>query len=209
MRISTHKKKVLHYFADTESEVEERATHDEGTEFLELSFDEEYAVATWVMDVLCLVWIDTKPEFQRFLSDVIWRKSRGKDLSMDQLAQIVDYCSRYDDLLPPFPTLTDNGAHITAPKKYVGMKSIEWIQKTVRQAWYEIWDQHPYMRKRAGMHIFPNAEPDAVYIARQEKLEEDFWAEVNRKQKDYECDRSEAVALVSDYMERGTEIVPT
>ena len=48
-------------------------------EYWLLSVDEEYAMARWVMDVLCLQWIDTKPAFQRFMFGLFIRKAEGKE----------------------------------------------------------------------------------------------------------------------------------
>ena len=205
MKIGTYSKRELSYFVDDESEEDDRKQHTEKTEFLKFTVDEECAVALWVMDSLCTLWIDTKPEFQNFLHVLIWRKSLGKDFSATHFAKLVDYYQRYEDLLPKFPVLKNNNSRITVPKSYKGKKALEWLQKKIARSWYEVWDQHPFMRKRAGMHIFPNSSPDEKYIARQKLIEEKFWNEVNRKHQEYECERTEAISIVSDYMPRAEE----
>ncbi len=205
MKIGTYSKRELSYFVDDEREEDDRQQHTEKTEFLKFTVDEECAVALWVMDSLCTLWIDTKPEFQKFLHILIWRKSLGKDFSATHFAKLVNYYQRYEDLLPPFPVLKNNNSRITIPKSYKGKKGIEWLQKKIARAWYEVWDQHPFMRKRAGMHIFPNFPVDDQYLTRQKTLEDKFWSEVNRKHQEYGCERIEAISIVSDYMPRAEE----
>ena len=202
MKIGTYSKRELSFFVDDESEEDDREHHTTTTEFLKFTVDEECAVALWVMDSLCTPWIDTKPDFQKFLHVLIWRKSLGKDLSATHFIKLVDYYQRYEDLLSPFPVLKNNNSRITIPKSYKGKKRIEWLQKKIARAWYEIWDQHPFMRKRVGMHLFPNFPVDDQYLARQKTLEEKFWSEVDKKQQQFDCERIEAISIVSDYLPR-------
>ncbi len=225
MKIVTYSPQHLSFFVDEENEEEDREHHDSETEFLQFSPNEEYAMAMWVMDAYCTPWIDTKPEFQTLLFIIIKRKSQGKDITGKQFTALVDYYERYKNLLPPFPKLKDDGKHVTLTKAAlssfmedsafflnVPAKStfnfeefIAKIRSITTRAWYETWDQHPFMRKRAGMYVFPHSEPDDQYIALQKKMEVEFWAEVNRKQQQYDCELTEAISIVSDYLPRAEE----
>lgn len=175
-------------------------------EFWLLSLDEEYAIAKWVMDVLCLHWIDTRKEFQRFLTGLIYRKSMGKDFTNEHFEKLADYIDRYGENLPPFPVPKDNGKYIVYPLKFKGDNAagLVWYQDTISRAWYESWDANPLMRKRAGMEVFPGWEPDEQYRETQKELERKFWEEVDVKQQEYGCSRKDAITAVSDYMPRGS-----
>lgn len=183
-------------------------TNDIEVSFVCFSVEEEYAMAKWYMDVLCLPWIDTKPEFQKFMEQTFWRKCHGKDFTTEQAEQICEYNERYFDLLPDFPKLRNNNKHIIPPKKHANgielnkterKDHITWV---IKNAWKEVWDKHPHIKTKTKFDIFPGDEPNDEFINKQKQLEEDFWQEVSVKQSEYECERSEAVTAVTDYMPR-------
>jgi hypothetical protein len=171
--------------------------------FIEFTMDEEYAVARWVMDTLSLLWIETYPEFEKLLRDIIYRKSRGKDITtrhIFDLANKVERCQGNKGLTQ-FPKIR-NGGRIMAPKEIHGSDATAWLEKTKSNIWHEIWSQHPHMRGRVGMNVFPGREPDAKYIELQYKREENFWLEVDQRQAEYNCSRRDAIIAVSDHMQR-------
>lgn len=179
----------------------------EPIEFVEFTADELSAIAKWVMDCLCLPWMDTRPEFRDMLMLAIHRGSAGKDMTADLFEGILDKYERYVDKpeykIPRLPRLKTNGSRLTAPKEIHGKEIkgaavIEWLRKRKALMWYDQWDNHPHMRRRVGMWVFPNHEPDGQYEEHQYQLEERFWLEVDRRQAEYECSRSEAIRAVSD-----------
>ena len=182
-------------------------------EYWLLSVDEEYAMARWVMDVLCLQWIDTKPAFQRFMFGLFIRKAEGKDFATNHFSKLADYMDRkigpntdetYRDLLPPLPDLKENGKSIVVPDDRRNDYQ-NWYRNTIRRAWHETWDIHPHMRSRAGVLVFPGEAPDESFQKLQRGREAAFWAEVDAKQREYDCSRSEAIKAVSDYMPRAID----
>lgn len=180
---------------------------DQTISFVKLSVEEEYAMARWVMDVLCLPWIDTREEFQRFLESIFWRKSRGRDLTVEQAELLCDYYERYQELLPNFPKLKD-GRCIQPPSQHkdgsplTSEERLDFFQWTIRNAWKEVWSIHPHIKTRTKFSIFPDEEPTEDWILKQQNMEKDFWIEVEKQQVEYECSREEAIILVSDYMHR-------
>lgn len=172
------------------------------------SVEEEYAMAKWYMDVLCLPWIDTKPEFQKFIEQTFWRKCQGKDFTVEQAERLCDYNERYADLLPVFPRLRNNDKHIVPPKTHASGAELSKTERkdhivwVIKNAWKEVWDNHHHIKTKTKFNVFPGEEPNDEFIAKQKKLEEDFWQEVSVKQAEYACERSEAIVAVADYMAR-------
>ena len=171
--------------------------------FIEFTVDEEYAVARWVMDTLSLLWIETYPDFEKLLRDIIHRKSRGKDITSEHVRELENKLERCrgNKGLNSFPKIRDGG-RIMAPIDIHGADATTWLEKTKSDIWHEVWSDHPHMRGGVGMQIFPGREPDAEFIELQYQREEKFWIEVDRRQNEYDCSRRDAITAVSDHMQR-------
>jgi hypothetical protein len=182
--------------------------NDISVSFVCLSVEEEYAMSKWYMEVLCLPWLDTKPEFQKFIEQTFWRKCHGKDFTKEQAEQLCDYNERYSEILPAFPKLRNNNKCITPHKYHTNCVELnrterkEYIVWVIKNAWKETWDGHADIKTKTKFNVFPGEEPNEEFIAKQKQLEVDFWQEVSIKQDEYECERPEAVLAVSDYMAR-------
>lgn len=184
-------------------ETEKRNEDGELVTFLEFTVDEEYAMARWVMDTLSLLWMETYPNFEKLLRDIIYRKAHGKDITTKHLFSLANKVERCQDNkgLSHFPKIR-NGGRIMAPKDIHGAEATAWLRKTKSDIWHEVWSEHPDMRGSVGMQVFPGREPDAKFIELQYKREEKFWIEVDRRQNEYGCSRRDAIVAVSDHMQR-------
>jgi hypothetical protein len=170
--------------------------------FIEFSVDETYSMAKFVMDCLCVPWIDNYIEFHGILREILYRCARGKDVTSKQLDLLLDKYERYVHYgLPQIPKMK-NGGRIVAPKELRGTDAISWLEKEKARIWHERWEEHEDIRRKGGLWVFPGAEPDETYLRMQAEREERFWAEVDGKQTEFECTRKEAIILVSDYMSR-------
>ena len=170
--------------------------------FCEFTVDETYAMARYVMDCLCLPWMDNYPEFDGTLREILYRCARGKDMTREQALRLADKHERYVDYgLPIFPRIKDGG-RITAPRDKKGIDAIDWLTAEKARIWHEVWDCHEDIRKKGGLWIFPGADPDERYLRMQAEREERFWAEVDRRQDEYGCSRQDAILAVSDHMPR-------
>ena len=179
-------------------------TKGDGVEiaFCEFTVDETYAIAKFVMDCICLPWMDNYDEFDGTLREILYRCARGKDMTREQAIRLADKYERFVDYgLPPFPRIKDGG-RLMAPKELHGEDAIEWLVTEKARIWHEVWDHHPDIRKKGGLWVFPGAEPDEKYLRLQAEREEKFWSEVDRRQSEYECTRRDAIIAVSDYMPR-------
>jgi len=178
-------------------------------EYVKFTYDEELLLATWVMDTLCLRWIQTQPEFSKLISKIYRRKCEGKDLATDMFAELLKHEKRYAERLPEFPLFDPNSGSIEVilppgknpTKKY---RADYLIREKIR-AWREAWEMHPNIKKRVeGCEIFAGDEildPERAQIAYQEAqsaLERAFWEEVRRRQVQYGITRQEAIQAVTD-----------
>lgn len=170
--------------------------------FCQFSVDETYSMAKFVMDCLCLPWIDNYREFDGTLREILYRCARGKDMTQEQAVRIADKYERYFKYgLPIFPKVKDGG-RIMAPKELHGTDAVEWLIKEKARIWHEVWENHEDIRSKGGLWVFPGAEPDESYLMMQAEREERFWSEVDRRQGEYECTRAQAIIAVSDHMPR-------
>lgn len=172
--------------------------------FCEFTSDETYAMAKFVMDCLCLPWIDNYNEFHVTLYEIFHRCSGGKDITSEQALRLADKYERYFKFgLPKFPKIKDGG-RIMAPKEKHGKDAVEWLESEKTRIWHEVWENHKdgAIRRVGGQWVFPGAEPDETYLKQQASREERFWNEVNSRQSEYGCSRQEAIVSVSDYMPR-------
>jgi len=170
--------------------------------FCEFTVDETYAMAKFVMDCLCVPWMDNYPEFDGTLREILYRCARGKDMTREQALRLTDKYERYFEYgLPLFPKIKDGG-RIMAPKELHGTDAIDWLIQEKARIWHEVWDNHEDVRRKGGLWVFPGAEPDETYLRMQAEREERFWAEVDRRQSEYECSRRQAIISVSDHMPR-------
>ncbi len=176
--------------------------------FLEFSYDEEHAMARWVMAMLAMPWMDTYPLLQQLLNTIIHRKSRGKDITAEQFIELGDRCERcaeHGAALPSFPKIKEGGSRIVAPADIHGVNAIVWLEKTKSGIWYEEWKHNDEIKTKVGMWVFPGREPGDEYREHQYQLEERFWLEVDRRQAEYECSRRDAIVAVSDHMQRADD----
>ena len=172
--------------------------------FCEFTSDETYAMAKFVMDCMCLPWIDNYNEFDRTLHEIFHRCSKGKDITQDQALRLADKYERYFKFgLPRFPKIKDGG-RIMAPKEKHGKDAIDALEGEKARIWHEVWELHKddAIRKIGGQWVFPGAPPDETYIEQQDTRESRFWDEVNVRHTEYGCTRREAIISVSDYMPR-------
>lgn len=169
--------------------------------FWEFTHSETSAMAKWVMDCLCLPWIDNYPEFHDLLSDIFHRGSAGKDITQLMANQLANKLERFHEILPVFPKIKE-GSRLVVPAHIHGEEATAWLIKEKSGIWYDQWENHPDIRRLGGFWKFPGAEPDEIYIKQQRQREERFWAEVDSRQTEYDCTRREAMLAVSDYMPR-------
>ena len=181
--------------------------------FCEFTSDETYSMAKFVMDCLCLPWIDNYTEFHITLYDIFKRCSEGKDMTREHALRLADKYERFFKFgLPLFPKIRDGG-RIMAPKEKHRQDAIDWLVGEKARIWHEVWELHTIkdkngdeiegaIRKIGGQWVFPGAAPDETYLTQQTTREERFWTEVGVRHLEYECTRREAIIAVSDYMPR-------
>ena len=180
-----------------------------GWEYVKFTYDEELQLAEWVMDVLCLSWIETSPEFSKLASKIYYRKCRGEDISGDDFADLLKFEARYNERLPAFPIFDPNAGsiEIVIPpgKKLTKKDRKDYMIREKIRAWREAWKTHDVIKKRVeGCEIFTGDEildPEQAQIAYQEAQrdrERAFYDEVIRRQAKYEISRQEAIQAVSD-----------
>lgn len=181
--------------------------------FCEFTSDETYAMAKFVMDCLCLPWIDNYTEFYGTLLEIFKRCSVGSDMTREQALRLADKYERYFKFgLPKFPKIKDGG-RIMAPKEKHGDDAVAWLKGEKARIWHEQWENHEIdgegdtkikgaIRKIGGLWVFPGVAPDETYLAQQAAREERFWNEVSVRHLEYGCSRRDAIISVSDYMPR-------
>ena len=172
--------------------------------FCEFTNDETYAMAKFVMDCMCLPWIDNYNEFHKTLHEIFHRCSAGKDITREQALRLANKYERYFKFgLPRFPKIKDGG-RIMAPKEIHGKAAIDWLKSEKARIWHEVWENHEdgAIRRVGGQWVFPGAAPDETYLDQQTAREERFWSEVGVRHMEYGCTRREAIVAVSDYMPR-------
>lgn len=167
-------------------------------EYVKLTYDEEMAMAKWVMGMLCLPWIETREDFYFLLKHMYFRKCNGKDFEAWHLVdmyQKFQHYEQYEDLeLLLIPVFKENGSCLFGKD----------AKKDITRAWRETWEMIPEFRKRVGFgELFPDGTITEVYMAEQRQIEKDFWARVAEVQKEYGCSQKQAVIEVSDYTPRG------
>ena len=170
--------------------------------FCEFTSDETYSMAEFVMDCLCLPWMDSYPEFHRTLSEIFYRCSGGKDMTQEQALRLAGKYERFIKYgLPQFPKIK-GGSRLVVPKDIHGADAVEWLITEKARIWREVWESHKHIRGTGGFWKFPGGEPDELFLQQQRKREEKFWAEVDERQTEYGCSRQAAIRAVSDYMPR-------
>jgi hypothetical protein len=170
--------------------------------FCELTVDETYAMAKFVMDCICIPWVDTYTEFDGVLREILYRCAKGRDMTAEQAIRLADKYERYFHYgLPKFPKIKDGG-RLHAPKELHGTEATLWLQTEIARIWHEVWQEHTEIRRKGGLWVLPGSKPDEVYLQMQSKREDAFWVEVDQKQAEYQISRQEAIILVSDYMPR-------
>jgi len=185
-------------------------TLEDGVEvgYVKLSHEEEYKFARWVMDVLTLLWIDTRPTFHEFMLRLFKRKRNGKDIEFENFVELQNYLEQYEELLPPFPKITENEKYIRAPTSLETSEEREtYITREIIRAWKEVWASHPRIRESCAP-VFMSGDtityPEGFEDA-QKQREEAFWTEVDAVQDATNWSRQQAIQEVSDYMIRAQD----
>ena len=110
--------------------------------FCDFTHDETYAMAKFVMDCLCLPWIDTYQEFDDLLRNIFRRSAQGKLITRTEACILADKYERYYKYgLPLFPKMRDGG-RIVCPPHIHGDEATEWLIKTRTEIWHEVWELH-------------------------------------------------------------------
>jgi hypothetical protein len=170
--------------------------------FCEFTNSEAGSIAKFVMDCLCLPWIDNYDEFHDLLREIFIRCARGKDITRTHAFKLADKYERYFKYgLPQFPKIRDGG-RIVCPNHIHGKAATEWLEKEKAGIWRDQWENHKLIRNKGGFWKFPGDEADDIFLKKQHERELKFWDEVNTRQEEYECSRRDAVVAVSDYMQR-------
>lgn len=194
-----------------------RVVEDEKWEYVKFTYDEELNLAKWVMDVLCLPWIETQPEFSKLVSKIYYRKCEGKDLNSEDFSDLLQYEERYRERLPEFPAFDVKAGDINVSSSRHGKRTNEerknYLIREVVRAWREAWIAHGKIKKRVeGCELFAGDEildPEQAQIAHQESQEareRAFYTEVVRRQAEYGITREEAIQAVSDTHPRSEDI---
>lgn len=184
--------------------IETEKTFDNGATvvFCEFSHTEAGAMAKFVMDCLCLPWIDTYPAFEDLLREIFNRCAAGKDITGVHALKLADKYERYFKYgLPTFPKIRDGG-RVVCPKDLHGKDATEWLIKEKASIWRDIWENHDDIRRVGGFWKFPGDDADEVFLRKQYERELLFWEEVDVRHAEYGCSRRDAVVAVSDYMQR-------
>lgn len=179
--------------------------------YAKLSSDEEYALAKWVMDVLCLRWVDSKDQFHKLLQRIYWKKCQGYDLSFADFIGLWQCYERYRDALPEFPKLKDDKKYIYSPKELQGRKLDDderevYVRREISRAWYETWQNHPKIQKRvegcATFEGFVAEDVPEAHVERQKRLEMEFWERADYIQRECDVSREQAMAEAQDIVPR-------
>jgi hypothetical protein len=168
-------------------------------EYIKLTYDEELSMARWVINTLCLPWIETREDFYAFLRRMYLRKCSGRDFEAWHLVDLYKKYQHYyqyeEDLeLSPIPVFKEDGQCIS------GIVA----KKDISRAWREVWEEHPEFKKKIDFaEVFPDGTTSQDYADNQDKLEREFWSRVGEIQKKFNCTQNQAVIEVTDYMPRG------
>ena len=179
-------------------------------EYVKFTYDEELELAKWIMDVLCLPWIETRPGFCKFITRIYWRKCNGRDISGDDFIELLDFEGRYTDELPDLPMFDEGAGAIESPAenrhgKLTKKARTEYVIREKIRAWREVWQDHDKIKKSCeGYELFLGdkvLDPEGAKIAyqeAQEARERAFYAEVIRRQAEWDITRQEAIQAVTD-----------
>ncbi len=187
--------------------------------FCEFTEGEAGAMAKFIMDCLCLPWIDTYPEFNDLLHEIFQRCSKGSDMTHTHACRLADKYERYFKYgLPRFPKITE-GSRIVCPNDIHGpIDTSAWLVNKKSEVWRDQWENHVLVikgvngkkdkkienaiRRIGGYWKFPGDGADAIFLEKQNDRELLFWAEVDSRHEEYGCSRSAAIRAVADYMQR-------
>ena len=175
---------------------------EDEVEYVKLTYDEELSMAKWVMETLCLPWIETRDDFYIMLKRIYFRKCKGKDFEawhLVDLFQKYQHYNQYEDLeLPLIPVFKEDGTFLI-PEQGVGFAT-----KDITRAWREAWEMTPEFSKKVDFgEVFPDGTVISGYEEEQNKIERAFWERVAEVRKEYDCSEKQAIVEVSDYMPRG------
>ena len=178
--------------------------------FCEFTPSETGAMAKFVMDCLCLPWIDTFPQFQDLLYELFHRCAGGKDMTSTHALKLADKYERYFKYgLPTFPKIRDGG-RLMCPKDIHGKAATAWLEKEKAGLWRDQWENH-YIKNKddpddrsknirtvGRFWKFPGDEADEVFLKKQHERELIFWDEVDSRQAEYVCSRRATDRLSSN-----------
>ena len=178
-----------------------RKFDDNEVEYIKLTYDEEMSMAKWVMDTLCLPWIETREDFYFLLKHMYFRKCSGKDFEawhLVDLYQKFQHYEQYENLeLHLIPVFKEDGSYLFGKK----------AKQDIIRAWRETWEMTPEFRRKVSFgEVFPDGTITQGYKDEQDKIEQEFWDRVAEMQKEYGCSQNQAIIEVSDYTPRGNKI---
>ncbi len=196
--------------------------------FLRLTYDEELATARKVCQILDLLWVEDRPSIFKKITHAFYKKSNGHDFLVDEFAELDYEIQRYNSELDEdyaakhgLPDLCDDLVDDNTCMEY-GLKPVHMYggdnndqkklryRKDIARAWKEAWEEYPRRWLHERYPVFPgekllNPDPTADQLyEKDQKLEREFWAMVDKKQEFFECSRQQAIIEVSDYTPRAS-----
>lgn len=177
-----------------------------------LTVEEEQSMAMSVMDCISLRWVSG--EFQELLDRIYRSKCKyGSVIRVDDLLRLLWFYDFYDI---EHPEIIDNELDISSDldvKDYKGSwddLNVE-ARRTVIMVWREVWSSHKAIRDVADAYKdFPGdgqrlteEQLNKADIEEQKILEQYFWEEVDKVEREYDCSRHDAITMVKDYIPRG------
>jgi hypothetical protein len=169
-----------------------------------LSYEEEYSLATSVMDQLCKIHV--QGEFRAFLDYMLkYKYETGNNTDYKTIEKLLWFYDMYDITYPDIGSTEDiinppqqiNGHKTTAPWR------IQWSQDMTKNIWKEAWKKNPIQDIAEYQLLISSSENDERYKNTQIKIETDFWNEVDKVMNEQELIKADAIKYVSDYMVRG------
>jgi len=178
---------------------------------IRFTYDEELSLAKSVMDCISIPWV--KREFQTLLDKTYKTKTAyGSASDASDILEFLNFLKIYDiqDLGPVFEDNQQSIWHELANLNYSKDERNKLQNESVRLAWEEVWSKHHKIKSVAQAYAtFPKIRikelPIITESELQEKLDKEFWEEVDRLMKtfDYKCSRREAMIMAEETHPRG------
>lgn len=174
-----------------------------------LTYEEELSLAQTVMDCIALRWVTG--EFQELLDRIYYLKcTRGYWPRADDIVRLLEFIEHYN-LKPPM--MMDDGTNLKKDfYKDISPDEVEMeSRRMIIMAWREVWNSHTDIKAIADFYKtfpgdnsrFDTDKTDPKWIVEQDIIEGEFWYEVDNVVLEWECNRQDAIIMVSDYMPRG------